>query len=114
MTIAVRPETYEQYKILKAQGYTWNAIINQGIQAINEQNNTISKDQLADRFQKQLTALGSENELLRQRIKRQELRDKLENGEINQEQYEQLKTMYDDSIRTIERRSGEDRRAQDL
>jgi hypothetical protein len=110
MTIAIKPDTYEQYKILKAQGYTWNAIITQGIIAINEQNNAITQDQLADKFQKQLTAIGSENELLRMRIKRQELRDKLENGEINQDQYEQFKKMYDESIINIERRSGEERR----
>jgi hypothetical protein len=114
ISIRIRPDTYQEYKELKIQGYSWNSILRQGIQMIKEQNNTISKDQLADRFQKQLTALGTENELLRQRIKRTELREKLESGEINQEQYEQFKTMYDDSIKAIERRSGEDRRAQDL
>jgi SMC interacting uncharacterized protein involved in chromosome segregation len=103
LSVGVKPETYKHYKeVLKPQGYTWNTIINKGMNAIAEETNGHNTTAIIDKLQKVITKQGMENEILRNKFKMQELKDKLTNQEISPEEYEQFKQMYEEKIKSID------------
>ncbi len=102
ITIAIRPESYEAYKKLKTSGTTWNAIVVEGITAITNRLNGNNTEAVIDKLQKALTKMSMENEILRNKFKMQELKDKLTNNEISQEDYNTFKAMYEEKIKSID------------
>ncbi len=104
IVIGVRttPDRIEAYKTLKKQGYTWNSIITEGIKALLDRSEATNQTAIIDKLQKTITKQGMENEILRNKFKMHELKDKLEKQEISPEEYESFKTMYEDKIKSID------------
>ena len=103
ISLRIKPETYATYKeVLKPMGYTWNAIVNEGINTLGKQIKGHDTNQIIDKLQKKLTILSQEGEMLRLKIKMQELKEKLANNEISQEDYNTFKQMYEEKIKSID------------
>lgn len=83
LTIAIKPDTYEHYKnSLKPRGYSWNSIVTEGINAIEDRLNGENKDLKIERLATKLQSVLLELDIFKKKTKLNEMRSELTNEEI--------------------------------